>query len=329
MKSKLINFIQIYLADIFLLTASIICCIVYYGPGELQFVKDLVATGAIQVLCFYIFFMLFRCNRFLWRYFMPIDNLRLMMAYFFATIVTIIVTEYIVDLNVAKWYIVSPMVIGLFYSVFMRTAVSLLYKTQKNKAKDRVTEKYERTEPKNIIILGAGSAAISLLEEIKRNPKSPYSVKAMLDDDEFKVNRTILGVPIRGKIDTLPLILEEYKNAEVVLAIPSLGIERRKEIFQMANSLPCKFKIMPDTLMMLQNEGYVASVRNVKIDDLLGRTTVNFKKNELDSIIKGKTVLVTGGAGSIGSEICRQVAKMGVKNLVIFEMNEKIGRAHV
>ena len=112
-----------------------------------------------------------------------------------------------------------------------------------------------------------------------------------MDDDEFKAGRTIVGVPIRGKIDMLPLILQEYKNAEVVLAIPSLRIERRKEIFQMVNSLPCRFKIIPDTLFMLQNDGYVASVRNIKIDDLLGRTTVNFKKNELDSIIKGKTIL--------------------------------------
>jgi FlaA1/EpsC-like NDP-sugar epimerase len=117
--------------------------------------------------------------------------------------------------------------------------------------------------------------------------------------------------------------LKVYPNAEVVLAIPSLNMERRREIVAMCSKLPCQFRIMPDALLIMEHgSNFSAMVRSVKIEDLLSRTTVSFSKDELDHFIRGKTILITGGGGSIGSELCRQVAGAGAKKLVIFDINE-------
>ncbi len=163
-----------------------------------------------------------------------------------------------------------------------------------------------------------------MLSEITRNHSDTYKVWAFFDDDVDKIGTKLRGVPIMGPISKLPEVLKQSSVYDVILAIPSLELEKRREIVKMCSKLQCKLKILPDTMMVMENSSsnFFAETRKVKIEDLLGRSTIRFERGSLDGFLNKKTVLVTGGGGSIGSEICRQIACLGIKKLVIFDIFE-------
>jgi FlaA1/EpsC-like NDP-sugar epimerase len=179
-------------------------------------------------------------------------------------------------------------------------------------------------EARYLAIIGAGNAGVALQEEITRNPQSPYTVWGFFDDDPAKIGLFINGFKVHGPISILPEIIKTTSVYDVVLAIPSLEIARRREIVGMFGSLQCRLKIMPDTMALIGSDGnnMERSIREVKVEDLLGRTSIQFDRGELDAFVRGKTILVTGGGGSIGSEIVRQLVQAGVPRLIIFDINE-------
>lgn len=171
-------------------------------------------------------------------------------------------------------------------------------------------------------IIGAGNAGVALLNEMKNNVSNHYQPVCFFDDDPEKVGKFIHGIEVKGKIDLMPLLLRNTMVTEIIFAIPSANPTRRKEILEMCSTLHCHVKVLPDSFAAVQSENLTQNVRNVKIDDLLGRECVVFNNQEVFGFLQDKVIMVTGGGGSIGSELCRQIAKRGPKRLIVVDIYE-------
>ena len=171
-------------------------------------------------------------------------------------------------------------------------------------------------------IIGAGNAGVALLNGMKNNVSNHYQPVCFFDDDPEKVGKFIHGIEVKGKIDMMPLLLRNTMVTEIIFAIPSANPTRRKEILEMCSTLHCHVKVLPDSFAAVQSENLTQNVRNVKIDDLLGRERVVFNNQEVFGFLQDKVIMVTGGGGSIGSELCRQIAKRGPKRLIVVDIYE-------
>lgn len=171
-------------------------------------------------------------------------------------------------------------------------------------------------------IIGAGNAGVALLNEMKKNVSNHYQPVCFFDDDPEKVGKFIHGIEVKGKIDMMPLLLRNTMVTEIIFAIPSANPIRRKEILEMCSTLHCHVKVLPDSFAAVQSENLTQNVHNVKIDDLLGRERVVFNNQEVFGFLQDKVIMVTGGGGSIGSELCRQIAKRGPKRLIVVDIYE-------
>jgi len=171
-------------------------------------------------------------------------------------------------------------------------------------------------------IVGAGAAGVQLLEELRSNPDSRYDVRCFFDDDPGKLAKRIHGVPVKGTIEDMPRRLAALKIRDVLVAIPSAGEERRQEILQALSGLNVRISILPGTLESIRQKPIRSQLREVRIEDLLGRAPVHLDPAPVDAFLGGKVVLVTGGGGSIGSELCRQIVKHSPKRLVIVDIYE-------
>ena len=177
---------------------------------------------------------------------------------------------------------------------------------------------------RSIAIIGAGSAGIEIYEELKRNPDSPYRVWCFLDDDKDLIGKRIHGIKIKGPVNSIAEILKNSPVSDIFLAIPTLSEKREKEILDLCSNLPYYIKILPDSVLSNKNvkQNYASLLREIKPEDLLGRSGIEFDRGELEPHLAKKVVLVTGGGGSIGSELCRQIASYNPQKLIIFDIIE-------
>lgn len=175
---------------------------------------------------------------------------------------------------------------------------------------------------KRIMIVGGGQAGTLLIKELNSSEKAPGIPVCIIDDDRNKNGKYINGVPIRGTRKEIPELAEKYNIEEIYIAIPTVTSIERKKILEICQRTKCSLKILPGLYQLMSGEVGISKLRDVEIDDLLGREPIKVSLNEIMGYVKGKVVLVTGGGGSIGSELCRQLAGHEVKRLIIFDMYE-------
>ena len=173
-----------------------------------------------------------------------------------------------------------------------------------------------------VMIVGAGESGRSLIREIKGNPALDMEVVCAVDDNPGKHGRYIEGVPIVGGRDAIYDACDEYGIDRIIYAIPSVSGAERKAILEACQATGREVKAIPGIYQLVDGQVNVSALRSVKLEDLLGRDPIVVDAEEVRSFIEGKVVLVTGGGGSIGSELCRQVAKDNPKLLVIFDVYE-------
>jgi FlaA1/EpsC-like NDP-sugar epimerase len=171
-----------------------------------------------------------------------------------------------------------------------------------------------------VLVLGAGDAADALLRDL--TAKREWRVVGLLDDSAGKQGRQIRGVPVRGKLDDLPRLARELDVEHAIIAMPSVSHTVRRHAVQLATQAGLKVMTVPSFDDIVSGKVTVSQLRRVELDDLLGRDPVKLDTAELSSFLSGKTVMVTGAGGSIGSELCRQIARFGPERLILFELSE-------
>ncbi len=171
-----------------------------------------------------------------------------------------------------------------------------------------------------ILIIGAGFAGAHILDEFQRNTDK-YEVVGLIDDDENKIGRNVNGAKVLGDCTMIPKIAEKMKVNDIVLAVPSISPKDKNRIIGICSETVCNFKILP-SVQKLMREDFVKQLAPIKIEDLLGRDEVNFDDRAISRLVSGSVCMVTGGGGSIGSELCRQIALYNPKRLVIVDIYE-------
>lgn len=177
-------------------------------------------------------------------------------------------------------------------------------------------------DSKRLLIIGAGDASALLIKEIKRHKSFNYNIVGLIDDDASKQGRLINGIEVIGGRDRIIGVCEEKAVEEIILAIPSAELETKREIINICRDTKSKLKTLPGIYEIIDGEVSISKLRDVNIEDLLGREEVTLNSENINKYIKDKTILVTGGGGSIGSELCRQISKFKPSKLVILDIYE-------
>lgn len=211
-------------------------------------------------------------------------------------------------------------VLNTFFFVFSRSGYRFL-KRMMILFENRFLKK---TGMKRVMIIGAGFGGFSVVRSILRFDKGYENRLAVIivDDDKSKNNTTIHGVRVTYNIENVPRLAEEYEIDEIIIAIPSANNIQLKRIMSYCQKTSCTLKIIPPVRDVSEGGGFQRVMQDVKIADLLFRDEVDINIRDISGYLSGKTVLVTGGGGSIGSELCRQIAGFSPKLLVIFDVYE-------
>jgi Predicted nucleoside-diphosphate sugar epimerases len=175
---------------------------------------------------------------------------------------------------------------------------------------------------KRLLIIGAGDASALLIKEIKRHKSFNYNIVGLIDDDTSKQGRLINGIEVIGGRNRIVDVCKEKNVEEIILAIPSADLEIKREIINICRDTNCKLKTLPGIYEIIDGEVSISKLRDVNIEDLLGREEVTLNNENINKYIKDRTILVTGGGGSIGSELCRQISKFKPEKLLILDIYE-------
>ena len=175
------------------------------------------------------------------------------------------------------------------------------------------------TKGKRTLVVGAGDAGAIIAKEMKKRPETGYQPVGFIDDDESKKGKFIYNIPVLGNRQEIPGIVQSKNIEQILIALPSIDEKDRMEIMNICSSTGCELKTLPGIYELIDENISISQVRDVEIDDLLGRNPVKLNIDEIAVYLKGKVVLVTGGGGSIGSELCRQIARFSPKLLLILD----------
>lgn len=184
------------------------------------------------------------------------------------------------------------------------------------------TDVFNKEKGTKVLIVGAGHLAITMLREIAGNKNLKYDVVGLVDDDAAKIKTNIYGTRVLGNRDSILNICLTKGVEEIIFAIHGIPLQEKRAILDICSKTGCKVKIIPGVAEMLTDEIDFAKIRDVEIDDLLERDPIILDNQSILEDISGKTILVTGGGGSIGSELCRQIIKYEPKNLIILDIYE-------
>lgn len=212
-------------------------------------------------------------------------------------------------------------ILTFMWSLVSRMAIRALYKIHK-----LYYHRNKSTQLINALIVGAGSGGSLLLKELQTNgfSKVNYNIVGFIDDDKSKVGKYVENIKVLGSMNDIPKICSDYSVQEIYLAIPSIQSSKRSKLLELCNETGCRLKIMISFEHTLMDGGSKQeyTVRNVEIEDLLERESVTLDNSSIKTDIENQTVMVTGGGGSIGSELARQIAKFNPERIIILDVYE-------
>jgi FlaA1/EpsC-like NDP-sugar epimerase len=173
-----------------------------------------------------------------------------------------------------------------------------------------------------VMVIGAGDAGSMVIREMQRHDGFSYMPVVVVDDDKRKHRAKIHGVPVKGDKSKIIELVEIYDISEIIIAMPSASKHVRSELINICKQTKCKLKTLPGMYELINDKVSIRKIRNVSIEDILGREEVKLNTGEISDCIKDQVILITGGGGSIGSELCRQIARFQPKKLLILDIYE-------
>ncbi|MFR3756507.1 polysaccharide biosynthesis protein [Hungatella sp.] len=214
---------------------------------------------------------------------------------------------------------ISYYVIGAAMQLALVTAIRFAYRYI---TLERTRRERNVSAVHNVMVIGAGAAGQVILKELKSSTEVMAKPCCVIDDNPNKWDRFMEGVPIVGGRDSIMESVEKYKIDQILLAIPTASPKDKRDILNICKETHCELKSLPGIYQLANGEVSLSRMKAVAVEDLLGRDPIKVNMEEIFQYIKGKTILVTGGGGSIGSELCRQIAGHEPKQLIIFDVYE-------
>ncbi len=268
------------------------------------------------VLCTLFFFVVWKLYKSVWRYASATELINIAFASSCAALSQVVVS-YALSQKMPRsyyalyWFFLFAATCGIRFSYRIMCILN-----------SKWTSMIGKTEKTNVMIIGAGAAANMILKEIEQSQFISLRVKCIVDDHLGCHGKLLRGIPIVGGRDKIQDAAAEYGIDEIIFAIPSANRQTRKEILDICKETGCKLRAIPGTYQLINGEVSVSKLQEVEIEDLLGREPINTNIDEIIGYVSGKVVMVTGGGGSIGSELCRQIAGHHPRQLVIVDIYE-------
>lgn len=299
------------LVDIFSVLVAFLIGLNLTGMSGPIGIRDIIVPLGVYITLNTISFYIFGCYTSLWRYAGEQEIISVVKAS-----VIYIIPLYFLN----KWF-------GYEYSrlFYIVNTLFIIIWTEGSRLAYRAGRRI-KCQPLNklskVLIVGAGSAGELVLNELNRNPELGKIAIGFVDDDKNKIGRSIHGVRILGSTKDIKDIVENHDIDEIILAMINVTSENKRRIIDICNDTKCKLRTIPGIFELIDGTVDIKKIRDVKIEDLLGRETLNGNLDNIAKYIENKVVMVTGAGGSIGSELCRQIAKYNPKMLIILDNYE-------
>ena len=306
------------LADIFSVMLASFLALVIRFEFELHniyppFIEAMYQYMPVNIVCTVIIFYFFHMYTSLWKY-ASVKELSNVFLAVFCYGVGQTIGMHILNLKVPRSYYIIYTILLLFLEVAIRFSYRLMRFLR--------NEYYVREQPSNVMVIGAGDAGAAIIKEMRLSKFVKQKVCCVIDDNPAKQYRYIEGCQIVGNRNDILENVAKYDIQKIIIAIPTASKKDIKELVHICQKTDCELRILPGTYQLINGEVSVSQLRKVEITDLLGREQVKVNNEEVFRLIKGCTIMVTGGGGSIGSELCMQIAANEPKCLIVFDVYE-------
>ena len=261
-------------------------------------------------------FLVFKLYSSIWAFVSTSEVFRIIGAYLALAVIGVMVFPF--DGNLMPR---MSMVTGYIFSFMFTVCIRFAYRLWRT-ALRKISHAAHASGVQNVMLIGAGDAGRALAMEFANSEHVRDHLVCVIDDNPVKINKHLCGAPIVGNRYDIPEMVKRYKISKIIFAIPSCSAKVRKEILDICTTTGCEVQMLPGIFQLVSGEVSVSKLRNVDPQDLLGREAIRVNLEEIFDYISGKTVMVTGGGGSIGSELCRQIASAKPEQLIIFEIYE-------
>lgn len=269
----------------------------------------------IYSICVLVIYLGFRLYDSIWRYVSYNEVIRVGIACVITFLLNIVISVFFVMRMPISYY-----AIGFLLQFIFTAGIRMSYRAI------RILQDYfiagRKDDLSRILIVGAGEAGRMLNREYKNQKPMTGHVIGFVDDNEMKTGRSIEGVRILGQIKDVPELVEKHSIDDVIIAIPSADATQRQEIINICKQAACSLHILPSVAQIVAGTAQLEQLKRVDVNELLGRDAIEIDDAEVNEFLHGKTVLVTGGGGSIGSELIRQVADRFPKKLILLDIYE-------
>jgi FlaA1/EpsC-like NDP-sugar epimerase len=286
-----------------------------FGKMDMQYVDHELYYLPINLIVTIILFILFKLYRSVWRFASTTELLNVIGACS-GSILLQIIGMTILKMRMPVSYYLMKYVILIGGIGSLRFGYRILRMIQEKRTG------FQKDSRKNTMVVGAGEAGAMIIKEFQNSRYLDQKVCCVIDDNAAKHGKYLRGVKIMGGRDDIRYLAHELEIDEIVVAMPSASQKDVKEILQICQETECELRVLPGLYQMINGEVSVSKLRKVEIEDLLGREPIKLQVESVMGYVAGKTVLVTGGGGSIGSELCRQIAAHEPRQLIIVDIYE-------
>jgi FlaA1/EpsC-like NDP-sugar epimerase len=287
-------------------------------PEYMVFLKLSLIPVVVITLIINKFFKLYNS---IWKY-ASIEELMSIVYSVSISNIIFVIYSYVINYKfLEKTYYRFPFPVHIIFwilSVIALGGIRFNYRVMEESKGEKTAKKHD----KKLLIIGAGDASAMLIKEIKRHKDLNYDIVGLIDDDESKRGKLINGIKVIGGRDQINRVCTQKRVEEIILAMPSADLRIKREIINICKNTKCKLKTLPGIYQIIDGRINISKLRDVNIEDLLGRDEVKLNNENINKYIKDKTIVVTGGGGSIGSELCRQIARFNPKKLLILDIYE-------
>ena len=268
-------------------------------------------------ICVVVIFYIFRLYHSIWRFASVSELERMVLAWAIFQLVVLVI-YFITKIRMPMSFWAGGAIIGFL----LTTSIRFSYRFLRGVRGSLEQRQGSVTGNERVMVIGAGESGRSIIHEYIMSRYLNARVCCVIDDNPVKKGRYLDGVPIEGGRQEIRRCVEEYQITTIIFAIPAASGIEKKEILDICGQTGCKVKVIPGIYQLVDGKVSVSQLRDVQIEDLLGRDPITVNNEEVHRYIHGKVVMVTGGGGSIGSELCRQVARDDPKQLIIFDIYE-------
>jgi len=263
-------------------------------------------------------FLVFKLYHSIWSY-VSIDETFTMIKAYAVIVLCYVLSKFLLKIDEPRSFYFFGVFIAFVLHVMVRFSYRLLRYIRSQYSK---SNEYRAGNIENVMIIGGGSAGSVLIRELKSDTHQNQRPVCIIDDNPGKIGRELYGIPIVGGRDAIVEKAAEYNIGSIIFAMPTASPRDRKNILSICKETGAKVRVLPGVYQLANGEVSVNRLKDVELTDLLGRDPIEINNDEVFAMLQGKTILVTGGGGSIGSELCRQIAAHQPKQLIIFDIYE-------